>query len=185
MSAGKGSNTLHVPVQRLSSRIWMKNKCKKNLYYNSIQKLYSVTVLAISDGRVLRLFFLVLSIRLHTVFPIYPLLYLWPAREHRSSHTYPRSFQSACPWLSWCLYAEGYQQVREMPSKITFETEDQTMEEVIETVAEAKSLKVSKISRVAGNGLNSPCGSGDVPSLLPHVWQHVAERANPIPRLTG
>lgn len=56
-----------------------------------------------------------------------------------------------------------------MPSKIIFETEDRAMEEVNDTVAEAKSLKVSKVSRVAGNGLNSPCGSGDVPSLLLHV----------------
>ncbi|XP_005467227.2 nucleolar RNA helicase 2 [Oreochromis niloticus] len=40
-----------------------------------------------------------------------------------------------------CVYAEGFQQGREMPSKIIFETEDQAMDEEVDTVAETKTLK--------------------------------------------
>uniref|UniRef100_A0A668SJF4 RNA helicase n=2 Tax=Oreochromis aureus TaxID=47969 RepID=A0A668SJF4_OREAU len=40
-----------------------------------------------------------------------------------------------------CVYAEGFQQGREMPSKIIFETDDQAMDEEVDTVAETKTLK--------------------------------------------
>lgn len=56
-----------------------------------------------------------------------------------------------------------------MPTKIIFETEDQAMEEVVETAAETKTLKVGRVSRVAGNRLNDPCGRGDVLPRLLHV----------------
>lgn len=49
-----------------------------------------------------------------------------------------------------------------MPSKIVFETEDSTMEETVDTVAEHKTLKVSRVKLVAGNKPNISCGSGAV-----------------------
>lgn len=38
-----------------------------------------------------------------------------------------------------------------MPSKVFFETGDQVMEEVVDIAADAKTLKVRKVSRVARN----------------------------------
>lgn len=38
-----------------------------------------------------------------------------------------------------------------MPSKIVFETEDLVMEEIVDTAADVKTLKVRRVSRVAGN----------------------------------
>lgn len=81
-----------------------------------------------------------------------------------------RSFPSACPWVKSCVSAEGFQQGREMPTKIIFETEDRAMEDVVDTAAEAKTIKkVGKVSCVAGNRLSDPCGRGDVLPRLLHV----------------
>lgn len=80
----------------------------------------------------------------------YHLLFLCPAREQPSPRMLARSFPSACQWMSLCVHAEGFQQGREMPTKIVFETENQDMEEVVDTAAEAKTLKVSRVSRVTG-----------------------------------
>lgn len=80
----------------------------------------------------------------------YHLLFLCPAREQASPRMPARSFPSACPRMSFCVATEGFQQGREMPTRIVFQTENQDMEEVVDTVAEAKTLKVSRVSRVAG-----------------------------------
>lgn len=61
-----------------------------------------------------------------------------------------RSFSSACPTGS-CVHVEGFQQRRQMPSKIAFETEDQVMNEVVDTAADVKIPKVRKASGVAGD----------------------------------
>lgn len=76
------------------------------------------------------------------------LLFLCLAREHPCSRRLARSFPSACLWVSLCVYAEGFQQGREMPTKIIFDTEDHTMDEEVDTVAEAKTLKVSRAGPV-------------------------------------
>lgn len=67
-----------------------------------------------------------------------------------------RSFPSACPTGS-CVVVEGFQQKRQMPTKIAFETEDQVMEEVVDTAADIKTPKVVRASRVAGDWTNEPC----------------------------
>lgn len=96
-------------------------------------------------------------------------LFLCGAREQHLSRMPTRSFPSACPWMSSCVSAEGFQRGREMPSKIVFETEDSTMEETVDTVAEHKTLKVSRVKLVARNEPNISCGSGAdlLPRLLP------------------
>ncbi|XP_034536786.1 nucleolar RNA helicase 2 [Notolabrus celidotus] len=55
-----------------------------------------------------------------------------------------RSFPSACPWVSLSVFAEGIQQGREMPSKIIFDTEEQAMDEDMDTVVEAKPIKIKE-----------------------------------------
>lgn len=115
------------------------------------------------------MFLLVQPICFCPVVLFYHLLLLCPAHEQPSSRMLARSFPSACPWVKSCVSAEGFQQGREMPTKIIFETEDQAMEEVVETAAETKTLKVGRVSRVAGNRLNDPCGRGDVLPRLLHV----------------
>ena len=54
-----------------------------------------------------------------------------------------------------------------MPTKIIFDTEDQAMEDIVDTATEAKILKVNKAGRDASSRLN-----------IFRVWQHVAGRAN-------
>lgn len=61
-----------------------------------------------------------------------------------------RSFSSACPRGS-CVHVEGFQQGRQMPSKIDFESEDQVMNEVVDTAADVKIPKVRRVNVVAGN----------------------------------
>lgn len=71
-----------------------------------------------------------------------------------------------------CL-PKGFQPGRGMPSKIECETENRSMEEVEDTIAETKTLKVSKVSGVVGNGPNQPFGYRDLLpgcSMFDNMW---------------
>lgn len=69
-----------------------------------------------------------------------------------------------------CVYAEGFQQGREMPSKIIFETEDQAMDEEVDTVVETKTLKVSKAGRLDLERKKNGFTRGSAPPCFGSMW---------------
>lgn len=69
-----------------------------------------------------------------------------------------------------CVYAEGFQQGREMPSKIIFETEDQAMDEDIDTVAEVKPVKVSRAGRLGLERKKKLFYFRDAPLCFGNMW---------------
>lgn len=71
--------------------------------------------------------------------------------DHMTSLRPFRSFPSACQWVA-CVHVEGLHQGREMPSKIIFETEEETTEREMDTVAEADTIKVSSKIHVSLKG---------------------------------
>lgn len=81
-------------------------------------------------------------------------------------------FHPRAPSELACL-PEGFQPGRGMPSKIECETEIRSMEDVEDTIAETKTLKVSEVSGVIRNEPSQPFGYRD----LLHVCQHVAQHA--------
>ena len=95
----------------------------------------------------------------------------------RAALRHARSFPSACPWVSLCVYAEGFHRGREMPTKIIFETEEQAMDDDVDTSTEATTLKVSSGCHVALVALKYPFETARR-RVLAAPRQHVAGHAN-------